>query len=165
MLEAIRGFTRYPALAATMERNGVRGVAAYAAATHLAAALQQDVEALALGQCLIALIDGARAAGSVTTAEASGLVMSFFEAAGAGACIITDAWEGIEQFLEPGKEILVARDGAAVAEYLEGLAPSRAEEIGAAARARVLAEHTYAHRARQVDAILQGKTFGNEVAA
>ncbi|MDQ2773996.1 MAG: glycosyltransferase, partial [Acidobacteriota bacterium] len=34
-----------------------------------------------------------------------------FEAAGAGACLITDAWEGIELFLEPGKEVLVAHDG------------------------------------------------------
>ena len=35
-----------------------------------------------------------------------------FEAAGAGACLITDAWEGIELFLRPGEEVLVARDGA-----------------------------------------------------
>jgi spore maturation protein CgeB len=38
-----------------------------------------------------------------------------FEAAGAGACLITDAWEGIDHFLEPGREVLVARDGAEVA--------------------------------------------------
>src|SRR4051794_34499081 len=37
-----------------------------------------------------------------------------FEAAGAGACIITDAWEGIGLFLEPETEILVARDGTDV---------------------------------------------------
>ena len=35
-----------------------------------------------------------------------------FEAAGAAACIITDAWEGIAQFFEPGREILVAEDGS-----------------------------------------------------
>ena len=40
-----------------------------------------------------------------------------FEAAGAGACLITDAWDGIELFLEPGEEVLVARDGADVAEH------------------------------------------------
>ena len=34
-----------------------------------------------------------------------------FEAAGAGACIVTDAWEGIELFLEPGAEVLVADSG------------------------------------------------------
>ena len=49
-----------------------------------------------------------------------------FEAAGAGACIITDYWEGIELFLEPGKEILVARDGDEVADHLRSLTPERA---------------------------------------
>jgi spore maturation protein CgeB len=70
-----------------------------------------------------------------------------FEAAGAGACLITDAWEGIEMFLAPGSEILVARDGQEVAELLAGLTPERAQEIGSAAHARALAEHTYEKRA------------------
>jgi spore maturation protein CgeB len=56
--------------------------------------------------------------------------------------------------LEPGREVLVACDGAHVAELLAGLDGERARAIGAAARARVLAEHTYAHRAAQVEAIL-----------
>ena len=77
-----------------------------------------------------------------------------FEAAGAGACIITDAWSGIADFLEPGNEILVADDGAAVADLLEALTPARAQAIGNRARHRILAEHTYAHRAAQFDAIL-----------
>ena len=77
-----------------------------------------------------------------------------FEAAGAGACIITDSWDGIEQFLAPGEEILVARDGAEVGALLEGLDPQRSRGIGAAARARVMAEHTYARRAAQVAAAL-----------
>jgi spore maturation protein CgeB len=77
-----------------------------------------------------------------------------FEATGAGACLITDAWEGIELFLEPGAEVLVARDGAEVAELLAGLDPARARRVGDAALARVLAEHTYAHRAEQLEAIL-----------
>jgi spore maturation protein CgeB len=80
-----------------------------------------------------------------------------FEAAGAGACILTDYWEGIELFLEPMREILVARDGAEVAQHIELLSPERAHEIGQAARKRVLAEHTYAHRAAQVDRILDGR--------
>lgn len=75
-----------------------------------------------------------------------------FEAAGAGACLITDAWEGIEQFLKPDKEVLVARDGKDVAEIVAGLSRERAERIGAAALDRVLAEHTYALRAAEVDA-------------
>lgn len=79
-----------------------------------------------------------------------------FEAAGAAACLITDAWEGIEAFLEPHKEVLVARDGSGVAELLLTLDDRRATEIGQAALRRVLAEHTYAHRAQQVAQILDG---------
>jgi spore maturation protein CgeB len=73
-----------------------------------------------------------------------------FEAAGAGACLITDAWKGIDAFLEPGREILVAQSGDEVAALVEALTPERARQVGDAARARVLAEHTYAHRAAQV---------------
>jgi spore maturation protein CgeB len=77
-----------------------------------------------------------------------------FEAAGAGACLLTDDWLGIELFLTPGQEVLVARDGEEVAAILGGLAPERAREIGRAARRRILSEHTYAHRAAQVEAVL-----------
>jgi spore maturation protein CgeB len=80
-----------------------------------------------------------------------------FEAAGAGACLITDEWEGIELFLNPGREVLVARDGAEVASLLRDLSPPRAREIGDAALRRVLSQHTYAHRAGQVDAVLTGR--------
>jgi spore maturation protein CgeB len=79
-----------------------------------------------------------------------------FEAAGAGACLITDAWEGIELFLEPGEEVLVATDGAGVAELLEALTPERARELGERARRRVLAEHTYDRRAELVERVLSG---------
>lgn len=78
-----------------------------------------------------------------------------FEAAGAGACLITDAWEGIELFLAPDQEVLVARDGRDVAEHLIALTPERARAIGRAARRRILSEHTYARRAAQVDALLR----------
>jgi spore maturation protein CgeB len=78
-----------------------------------------------------------------------------FEAAGAAACLITDAWEGIEQFLKPGEEVLVARDGQDVAEHLRGLTRERARAIGDAALRRVLAEHSYAHRGAEVDALLR----------
>ena len=77
-----------------------------------------------------------------------------FEAAGAGACLITDAWRGIELFLEPGLEVLVARDGAGVARHLEELDEPRAREIGSAALERVLRDHTYAQRAEQVEDVL-----------
>ncbi|MFN3649261.1 MAG: glycosyltransferase [Armatimonadota bacterium] len=78
-----------------------------------------------------------------------------FEAAGAAACLITDHWVGIELFLEPGTEVLVARDGNEVAELVSGLDEARAREIGQAALRRVLAEHTYAHRAEQVEGLLR----------
>jgi spore maturation protein CgeB len=77
-----------------------------------------------------------------------------FEAAGAGACIVTDAFEGIELFLEPQREILVARKGEEVAEHLQMLTPDRARAIGKAAHDRILAEHTYAHRVRQLESLL-----------
>jgi spore maturation protein CgeB len=77
-----------------------------------------------------------------------------FEAAGAGACLLTDAWTGIELFLEPGEEVLVARDGAEVASHLDALDPERARQIGHAARRRILSSHTYQHRVEQLEALL-----------
>ena len=77
-----------------------------------------------------------------------------FEAAGAGGCLITDDWQGVEAFLEPERECLVARDGAEVAAILDTLDPARARAIGRAALTRVRAEHTYAQRAETVDAII-----------
>jgi len=82
-----------------------------------------------------------------------------FEAAGAGACLITDAWEGIEMFLEPGREVLVARDGDEVIERLRSLTLERARTIGQAALRRVLAEHTYARRAEEVESLLGAKSM------
>jgi len=78
-----------------------------------------------------------------------------FEAAGAGACIITDYWLGIDFFFEPGKEILVAASGDEVAEILSKLSVQEARAIGEAAKARVLAKHTYAHRAKEADEIFK----------
>ena len=80
-----------------------------------------------------------------------------FEAAGAGACIITDGWEGIAQFFEPGREILVADSGPQVAEQLARLDRGAARRIGEAARARALAEHTYAERVKLVEDTLAGR--------
>ena len=78
-----------------------------------------------------------------------------FEAAGAAACLITDAWEGIEQFLIPNEEVLVARDGQDVADHLAALTPERAQAIGQAALRRVLGEHTYTLRGAQVDQLFR----------
>ncbi len=77
-----------------------------------------------------------------------------FEAAGAGACLISDAWKGMELFLEPGREVLVAHDGEEVIDTLERLTLPEARLVGGAARKRVLAHHTYAHRVGAVERLL-----------
>ena len=82
-----------------------------------------------------------------------------FEAAGAAACLITDAFEGVEAFLEPGKELLVARNGDEVLAHLESLTTARSRAIGQAARSHILAEHTYRHRAMQLEHLLQNGSF------
>lgn len=79
-----------------------------------------------------------------------------FEAAGAGACLVTDAWEGIEDFLAPDREVLVAHDGEDVARFVRDTPRARAHAIGDAARTRVLRHHTYAQRAAIVESLLTG---------
>jgi spore maturation protein CgeB len=87
-----------------------------------------------------------------------------FEAAGAGACLITDAWEGIDHFLEPAVEVLVAASGDDVAAHLDALDPVRAEAIAQRARKRILAHHTYRHRARQFHNLLERMNTRTEAA-
>jgi spore maturation protein CgeB len=79
-----------------------------------------------------------------------------FEAAGAGACVITDAWPGIDTFFCPGREILVATGAEQIVDYLRTTDGADAARIGAAMRVRALHEHTYSRRARQVDRLLSG---------
>jgi spore maturation protein CgeB len=72
----------------------------------------------------------------------------------AGACatpVISDVWDGLSDLLEPGREILFARSTDDVISALEGIEPDRARAIGQAARHRVLAEHTAAHRAAELE--------------
>jgi spore maturation protein CgeB len=75
-----------------------------------------------------------------------------FELASAGAAIVSNPHEGIEQWFEPGSEIMLVDDAAgALAAYRLLLDdPAQAAAMGARARERVLDEHTYAHRARRV---------------
>jgi len=77
-----------------------------------------------------------------------------FEAAGASACLITDAFEGVEEFFAPDEEILVASSGDEVIEHMRALTSDRARRIGAAAKRRALAEHTYDHRAALLEEVL-----------
>jgi spore maturation protein CgeB len=73
-----------------------------------------------------------------------------FEAAGAGACLISDAWTGLDEFFDIGTEVLAAANGEEVIAHLTTLSREQAQRIGRAAYRRVLAEHTYAHRVEQV---------------
>lgn len=77
-----------------------------------------------------------------------------FEAAGSAACLITDAWEGIETFLTPDHEVLVAHNADDVIQHLLELDDTKAKQIGNAAQKRVLAEHTYQQRALQLQQLL-----------
>ncbi|HVP64533.1 MAG TPA: glycosyltransferase [candidate division Zixibacteria bacterium] len=78
-----------------------------------------------------------------------------FEAAGAGACMITDKWRGVEEFFTPGIEILLASGAEDVVRHLRETSAQRAREIGNAMRERALRSHTYKLRAQQVQSILQ----------
>lgn len=88
-----------------------------------------------------------------------------FEAAGAGACLISDAWEGIELFLEPQQEVLVANSGDDVVAALSSLDERKARTIGRQALARVLAHHTYEQRALEVESALAARGRGSSVAS
>ena len=74
-----------------------------------------------------------------------------FEAAACGTPIISDRWEGIETLFEPGREIVLAENGEHVLGVLRELRETERAEIGRRARERVLAEHTAAHRARELE--------------
>ncbi len=77
-----------------------------------------------------------------------------FEAAGAGACLITDSWPGVDRFFALRREILVASSAEGIVRWLRTLNDEDAHEVGEAMRARALRDHTYALRAQQVHALL-----------
>jgi spore maturation protein CgeB len=74
-----------------------------------------------------------------------------FEAAACGVPIISDRWAGVEEFLEPGSEILIADDTEDVLRYLRDIGDEERRTIAARARRRVLASHTAADRARELE--------------
>jgi len=74
-----------------------------------------------------------------------------FEAAACGTPIISDYWQGIETIFEIGKEILIANSPDEVLRYLREIPETERRAIGESARTRVLAEHTAAHRAAQLE--------------
>ncbi len=75
-----------------------------------------------------------------------------FELAACGAAIVSNPHEGIERWFTPGEQIIIVNDAdEAVAAY-RGLLddPAQALAMGKSARQRVLDEHTYVQRARQL---------------
>jgi spore maturation protein CgeB len=77
-----------------------------------------------------------------------------FEAAACGVPIVSDWWEGLDTLFDPETEILVAESTDAVVELISHLVPEQRAAIGAAARERVLAEHTADHRAAQLEELV-----------
>jgi spore maturation protein CgeB len=74
-----------------------------------------------------------------------------FEAAACACPVISDWWEGLDQFFKIGEEILVADSPARIAEYLFDLPAKERRAIGRRARARILAAHTATHRAAELE--------------
>lgn len=75
-----------------------------------------------------------------------------FEAAACGAPILTDTWDGLDTFFTPGEELLTAQT---TRDALDALDRGDLPELARRARARVLAEHTSAHRADELLALLE----------
>jgi spore maturation protein CgeB len=76
-----------------------------------------------------------------------------FEAAACGAPLLSDEWEGLDEFFSPGSEILLARSAEDTLAALD-LSDTELRTIAGAARERVLAEHTAAHRAQELERML-----------
>jgi spore maturation protein CgeB len=75
-----------------------------------------------------------------------------FEAAACATPIISDCWQGLETFFTPGKEILIARTPQETLYYLRELPEAERAALARGARVRVLAGHTAAHRAAELEA-------------
>ncbi len=83
-----------------------------------------------------------------------------FELSAMGCCIVANPYAGIEEWFEPGKELVIVQSGEEAVERYRWLLAHESERLalGRAARARVLKEHTFRHRARQLMAIVRGYT-------
>jgi len=78
-----------------------------------------------------------------------------FEAAACGTPTISDVWDGLDELFEPGREIVLAQGAATVLDRLRTTSELGSRAMGAAARRRILAAHTSAHRATELEALLQ----------
>ncbi len=83
-----------------------------------------------------------------------------FEAAACATPIISDAWDGIDTILAPGRDVLIAPDHLAVLAALTGMSEGDRRAMGASGQRRVLACHTAAHRAAELEGYLSAATAG-----
>jgi spore maturation protein CgeB len=74
-----------------------------------------------------------------------------FEAAATGTAILSDAWPGLDEFFEPQREITLVRNPGDVLDVLQQCTEEGRRGLAARARARVLSEHTAAHRAETLE--------------
>jgi spore maturation protein CgeB len=77
-----------------------------------------------------------------------------FEAAACQTPVVSDYWEGLEEFFEPAREILIASQADDVIDAL-ALGSDDLRRIANAARERVLDEHTAEHRSRELVRLLE----------
>jgi spore maturation protein CgeB len=87
-----------------------------------------------------------------------------FEAAACGTPIVSDRWNGIETLLLPGREIVLASRTDDVLGVLRNIGEDERLRMAQRARARILAQHTAAHRAEQLEAYVLGLWPAMEVA-
>ncbi len=78
-----------------------------------------------------------------------------FEAAACATPIISDDWPGLREFFKPDEEILIAGTTEDVLAILGRMPEGEARAIGERARERVLAEHTAAHRAAELETLIE----------
>jgi len=77
-----------------------------------------------------------------------------FEAAACETPIVSDCWEGLEEFFEPERELLVARSSSDVVQALSR-SPEQLRQVGKAARERALGAHTARHRSQELLSLLE----------
>ena len=77
--------------------------------------------------------------------------MRLFEAAACCTPVISDYWEGIETLFEPESEILITKSATETLRYLREICTSERKAIGTRARRKVMAHHTAAHRAHELE--------------
>ncbi len=79
-----------------------------------------------------------------------------FEAGACGVPIVSDSWKGLDEILEPGREILIAHGTEDTRHYLARVSAREARAIGRRARRRILAEHTADFRCSQLENYIEG---------